>query len=243
MIADVLPVPEQAGTPFKIKEPLSMLTKELLSQSLPTLHLTDKVHQALQYMNENQVAHLPIVEGEKYVGLISEDDLLLAENDHDTLDNLQQSFSNISAKENDHFLRAIQLAGDNALSVVPVVNEENELAGTVTYNELLKHASGFMSLNEPGGLIVLEMESNQYSFNEISKLVESNDAQITQLNTSNDAETGMMQVTIRVNKSEISDIIATFQRYEYNVKYFFGEEQYANELRSNYDNLMNYLKI
>jgi len=90
---------------------------------------------------------------------------------------------------------------------------------------------------------VLEMESNQYSFNEISKLVGANDAQITQLNTSNDAETGMMQVTIRINKPEVSDIVATFQRYDYNVKYFFGEELYANELKTNYDNLMNYLKI
>lgn len=220
-----------------------MLTRELQSQSLPSLHLHDKVYQALQLLNDNQVTHLPIEEGDKFIGLISEDDLLQADNDNDTLDKLQQSFSNISVKENEHFLKAVQLAADNGLSVVPVVNEENELTGTVTYYELLKHAAGFMSLNEPGGLIVLEMESNQYSFNEISKLVETNDAQITQLNTTNDPETGMMQVTIRINKPEISDIIATFQRYEYNIKYFFGEEQYANELRSNYDNLMNYLKI
>jgi acetoin utilization protein AcuB len=220
-----------------------MLTRELLSQTLPSLHLTDKVYQALQLMNDNQVAHLPIVEADKFIGLISEDDLLQAENDNDTLDLLQQSFAALSVKENEHFLKAVQMAADNGLSVVPVISEENELIGTVSYNDLLKHASGFMSLNEPGGLIVLEMESNQYSFNEISKLVETNDAQITQLNTSNDAESGMMQVTIRVNKPEISDIIATFQRYEYNIKYFFGEEQYANELRSNYDNLMNYLKI
>ena len=89
----------------------------------------------------------------------------------------------------------------------------------------------------------MEMESNQYSFGEISKIVETNDAQITQLNTSNDAETGLMQVTLRINKPEVSDIVATFQRYEYNVKYYFGEEIYENELRSNYDNLMNYLKI
>jgi glycine betaine/choline ABC-type transport system substrate-binding protein len=94
-----------------------------------------------------------------------------------------------------------------------------------------------------GLLVVLEMESNQYSFSEISKILETNDAQITQLNTSNDAETGLMQVTLRINKPEVSDIVATFQRYEYNVKYFFGEEQYGNELRTNYDNLMNYLKI
>lgn len=220
-----------------------MLTRELISQTLPYLRLTDKVYQALQMMNDNHVTHLPIAEADKYVGVISEEDLLQAENDNDELSTLQQSFSDISVKGDEHFLKAVQLAADSGLSVVPVVTEENELLGTVAYNELLKFSSEFMSLSEPGGLIVLEMESNQYSFNEISKLVETNDAQITQLNTSNDAETGMMQVTIRINKPEVSDIVATFQRYDYNVKYFFGEELYANELRSNYDNLMNYLKI
>ncbi len=220
-----------------------MLSRELLSQTLPSLHLDDKVHQALQIMNDNRVNHLPIVEGEKFIGIISEEDLLQAENDKAELAELQQSFSDISVKDDDHFLKAVQLAADSGLSIVPVVSEENELVGTLAYNELLKFSSEFMSLSEPGGLIVLEMESNQYSFNEISKLVETNDAQITQLNTSNDAETGMMQVTIRINKPEVSDVVATFTRYEYNVKYFFGEELYANELRSNYDNLMNYLKI
>jgi predicted transcriptional regulator len=220
-----------------------MLTRELRSQTLPSLHLYDKVHHALQLMNDNQVTHLPIVEGDKYIGIISEDDLLQADSDKDTLDALQQSFANTSVNEEEHFLKAVQIAAENGLSVVPVVTAENELVGTVVYNDLLKYASEFMSLNEPGGLIVLEMENNNYSFNEISKLVETNDAQIKQLNTSTDPETGIILVTIRVNKPEISDIVATFQRYEYNVKYFFGEELYTNELQSNYDNLMNYLKI
>ncbi len=194
-------------------------------------------------MNDNHVTHLPIVQGEKYIGLVSEEDLMQADNDNSPLEELQQSFSGISVKTNEHFLKALQIAAENGLSVVPLVNDDNELTGTVVYNDLLKYASGFMSLNEPGALIVLEIPSNQYSFNEISKLVETNDAQITQLNTSNDVESGMMQVTIRINKPEVSDIIATFQRYDYNVKYFFGEELYTNELRSNYDNLMNYLRI
>jgi acetoin utilization protein AcuB len=220
-----------------------MLTGELQSQNLPYLHLSDKVSRALQLMNDNRVTHLPVVDGEKFVGILSEDDLLQAENDHDELGTLQQSFGNTSVKSTEHFLKAIQVAAENSLSVVPVVDADNTIAGAVAYSDLLKHASEFMSLNEPGGLIVLEVESNQYSFNEISKLVETNDAQITQLNTSNDPDTGMMQVTIRINKAEVSDIVATFQRYEYNVKYYFGEELYVNELRNNYDNLMNYLKI
>jgi predicted transcriptional regulator len=220
-----------------------MLTRDLHSQVLPYLHLHDKVYQALQMMNESHVSHLPIVDGDKYVGLISEDDLLQVENDTSELSTLQQSFSVNSVKEDEHFLKAVKLAVENGYSVVPVVNEENEITGTVAYADLLKQASAFMNINEPGGLIVLEMEAKDYSFNAISRIIESNDAQIKQLNTTTDPQTGLIQVTVKVNKPEISDIVATFQRYEYNVKYYFGEELYENELRSNYDNLMNYLKI
>jgi CBS domain-containing protein len=220
-----------------------MLTIDLASQNIPYLHLQDKVFRALQLMNDNQVAHLPIVDGEKFVGIISEDDLMLAENEHASLSELQQSFANAFVRADEHFLKAILVAAENGLSVVPVVDAENDLAGAVTYNDLLKRASEFMSLSEPGGLIVLEMPTNQYSFTEISKILETNDVQITQLNTYNDNETGIMRVTVRINKTDISNIVAAFQRYEYDVKYYSGEEQYENELRNNYDNLMNYLKI
>ena len=220
-----------------------MLTRNLQTQTLPYLRLSDKVHQALELMNENHLEHLPIVDGDKYVGLISEDDLSQAENDHLSLEKLTQSISNPAVKEDEHVLKAIQLAVQNGLTVVPVVGEENELMGVVTYADLLKYSSEFMSLNEPGGLIVLEVESKNYSFNEINRLVEGNDAQIKQLNTNVDPETGLMEVTIKVNKTEVSDIVSTFQRHEYNIKYYFGEELFENELRSNYDNLMNYLKI
>jgi acetoin utilization protein AcuB len=194
-------------------------------------------------MNENHVEHLPIVEGDKYVGMISEDDLSQAENDHSSLEQFKQSISNPSVKEDEHVLRAIQVAVQNGLTVVPIVGENAELIGVVTYADLLKYSSEFMSLNEPGGLIVLEMESKDYSFNEISRIIEGNEAQIKQLNTNVDPTTGLMEVTIKINKTEVSDIVASFQRHEYNVKYYFGEELFENELRTNYDNLMNYLKI
>ena len=218
-----------------------MLTRDLISNSIPYLHKDDTVFHALQLMNDYHVAHLPVVENENYLGVISEEQLLQTDEEN-TIKELPVSDVSISVQANDHFLRAIQTAVINKLSIVPVV-EEKQLVGIVTYNDLLKNASEFMSLNDPGALIVLELESRNYSFTEINRIVESNDAQITQLNTFTDPETGIMQVTIRINKLEVSDILSTFQRYEYNVKYYFGEEIYENELRTNYDNLMNYLKI
>ena len=218
-----------------------MLTRDLISHSIPYLRLDDKVFHALQLMNDHHVAHLPIVAEDKYLGIISEEQLLHSDDDN-LLKQLLISDGGKSVQANDHFLKAIQIAVQNKLSIVPVM-EDNHILGIVTYNDLLRNASDFMSLNDPGGLIVLEIEGKNYSFNELNRIVESNDAQITQLNSITDPETGMMQVTIRINKLEISDIISTLQRYEYNVKYYFGEELYENELRSNYDNLMHYLKI
>jgi acetoin utilization protein AcuB len=220
-----------------------MLTRDLQSQMIPYLHLHDTVYQALQLMNDYHVVHLPIVDDNKYIGIVSEDELLRAGDDTAELQEIREVFPTPSVKDDEHFLKAIQIAVQNSLSVVPVIEGEHNIVGVVTYNDLLKHSSDFMSLHEPGGLIVIELEGKEYSFNEISRIVESNDAQITQLNTHTDQETGMMQLTIKINKLEVSDIVATFQRYEYNVKYYFGEELYENELRNNYDNLMNYLKI
>ena len=218
-----------------------MLTRELISNSIPYLHKSDKVYQALQLMNDYHVAHLPIVDEERYLGIVSEEQLLHSD-DQNLLDQLAISDGGTSVQANDHFLKAIQVAVQNKLSVVPVIENE-QILGIVTYNDLLKNASSFMSLNDPGALVVLEMEGKAYSFSEINKIIESNDAQITQLNSYTDPETGIVQVTIRINKLEVSDIISTFQRYEYNVKYYFGEEMYENELRTNYDNLMHFLNI
>ncbi|HET7897647.1 MAG TPA: CBS domain-containing protein, partial [Flavisolibacter sp.] len=192
-------------------------------------------------MNDYHVAHLPVVEDENYLGIISEEQLLQSD-EESQLNDLPITDGSTSVQANEHFLKAIQTAVVNKLSIVPVV-EEKQLLGIVTYNDLLRNASDFMSLNEPGALIVLEVDNRNYSFTEINKIVESVDAQITQLNTLTDPESGTVQVTIRVNKIQVSDLISTFQRYEYNIKYYFGEELYENELKTNYDNLMNYLNI
>jgi hypothetical protein len=117
------------------------------------------------------------------------------------------------------------------------------LLGVVAMPELLNALFKFVGGEEPGAIIVIEMDKRDYSFGEISRLVETNDAYITQLNTSVDSTTGLLQLTLKINKFEISDIIATFQRYEYVVKYYFGEESYANQLKDNYDLLMTYLRI
>jgi predicted transcriptional regulator len=219
-----------------------VLNKEIISTIVPTLNPGDTVFQALELMSEFHVSQLAVVAQDKYLGLVFENDLL---NTDETvvLSTLSDHFSRIAVHANTHFIEAIQASNDYNLSVIPVVEKENEFLGVIPATDLLKFYGRITGASEPGGVIVLEMDQRNFSFSEISKLVETNDAQITQLNTYWDTQASAFFVTLKINKFEISDIIATFQRYDYQVKYYFGEELYENELKDNYDHLMNYLKI
>jgi len=220
-----------------------LLNKEIISAAIPSLHLNDPVSQALDLMADFHVTHLPVVVEDKLAGLVSEDDLLNVENDEMLLSQLQPSFSKIAAHADAFFFEAVQLVNENGLTLIPVIAGDLEYTGSIIATDLLKQLGRNSGVNDLGGIIVLEMEKVSFSFTEISKLVETNDAQIIQLNTYTDAPSGNFYITLRINKAEISDIVATFQRYEYQVKYYFGEELYENELRNNYDHLMNYLNI
>jgi acetoin utilization protein AcuB len=220
-----------------------LLNKEIISAAVPSLHLNDPVSQALDLMADFHVTHLPVVTGDKLAGLVSEEDLLNVEDDNTLLEQLQPGFSKIAAHADSFFFEAVQLVNENALTLIPVISQELEYTGAIIATDLLRQLGRVTGVSDAGGIIVLEMEKVSFSFTEISKLVETNDAQIIQLNTYSDVPSGSFFITLRINKAEISDIVATFQRYEYQVKYYFGEELYENELRSNYDHLMNYLNI
>ncbi len=140
-------------------------------------------------------------------------------------------------------VEAVRMTNEFNLSVTPIVDIDMNWVGAITTPDLLKFVGKRYGMEDTGGIIVLELEKREFSFSQISKLVETNDAYITQLNTYFDTNLGLLYVTIKINKFEISDIVATFQRYDYHVKYYFGEELYENELKTNYDHPMNYLNI
>ena len=170
-------------------------------------------------------------------------DLYEVSDDSIALDQLGWPLPRPSVKPTDHFLAAVQVMGEQGLSLVPVITEQQELLATISALELTTAIGKFLGLQAGGALLVLEKEAQHYTASEVAKLVESNDAQLLQLNTTVNAQTGNIQITIRLNKYEVSDVIATFQRYDYTVRFYVGEEQYANELKSNYDHLIHYLKI
>lgn len=219
-----------------------MLASQMINTGFPAVNLFDRASLALSLMDEYDVLHLPVLSEEKFAGIISKDDLLDMD-EKAFLASAETAPQKISVKGEEHFLAALKLIAENDLSLLPVVNEQSELMGVIPAKEMLRTLSGFVGNEDKGGIIVLESDKRNFSFGEISRLVETNDAYITQLNTHTEGDTGQLVITLKVNRIEISDIVATFQRYEYNVRFYFGQEEYANELKENYNHLISYLNM
>lgn len=220
-----------------------MLTAELINQNIPRLKPADSLKKALQLISDFKVTHLPVVADNKFLGLISEDDLLDIEGDQINIENLQEHLIAAAVPNIAHFLIAVNCSIQFDTNVVPVIDAEQNFYGVITTSDLLKAMGNFAGANEIGGIIVLEMERSQFSISEISRIVESNDCTILHLNTTTNPESGLLTVTIHINAREISTVIATFERYEYLVVYNFGAEQFENDIDRNYRNFMHYLEI
>lgn len=220
-----------------------MLTAELINNNIPRLQLQDSVSKALQLINDYRVTHLPVVAEDKYLGMISEDDLLDVEAEKGTIEFLQENFVPAFVKENEHFLNAVKCSNQFETTIVPVTNEERELVGVITVTDLLKALGDFSGANEIGGIIVMEMERSQFAISEISRIVESNDSTVLHLNTTVQPDTGLLTVSLHLNKKEIAAIVSAFERYDYDIIYYFGDEKFENEIHSNYRHLMSYLDI
>jgi CBS-domain-containing membrane protein len=214
----------------------------LLDHDFQVLNVHDTVAQAIETMEAEQVFTLPVLDGQQFLGVVELDDLESASL-QDELETLQPLFLKVSVRTGDHFIQALRLRSKYQLDIVPVLNEQQEWEGVIESARLLDQASQLLGAEETGSMVVLGMSRTDYAPGEINRLVESNDATIMNMNAVTDPASGMLQVMIRINKEDISGIIATFQRYEYKVLYHYGEEAFDNSLQNNLEHLFNYLNI
>ena len=194
-------------------------------------------------MEEYKVSHLPIVNNQEFLGLISELDIYNLNNFDEPLGNHKLSLKHPYVFENQHIYDVLKLVNEQNLSLVPVLNGEGNYLGSINLQNLIKYFALSLSVDNPGGIVVLEMTYNDYSLTELAKIVEENDAKILSIFLLNHEDSTRLDVFLKINKVDISSILKTFERYNYFVKASFGEEDDNEDLRERYNSLMNYLNV
>lgn len=216
---------------------------DLISSEIPELTFSDNGVNALNLMDEYKVVHLPIIHNGIYLGLISESDILEMEKPTVAFSAVDQTLLEISTTNSAHIYEILRLMDEYQLSLLPVVTEDGHYEGCITVSNLIHNLAQMQAVGEPGGTIVLEMNSNDYSLSEIAQIVEGNDAKILSVIISTSPDSLKMEVTIKVNKEDLNPIIQTFNRYDYSIKYYYQKPRYSEDLKRRYEELMKYLNM
>ncbi|MFM8962622.1 MAG: CBS domain-containing protein [Sphingomonadales bacterium] len=194
-------------------------------------------------MDEFQVNHLPVLKNGNFVGLISESELLDQTTLEPSLDALFQHLPRPFAYADAHLFDLLQHFALFKLTVLPVLDRQEQFLGVISAQELLQLLAETGGLHEAGSVLVLEMNANDYTLAQIAQIVESNQAKILNLFVTYLPDSTKIQVNLRINQQNLRAIIRTFERYDYQVLASFDNTQQPNELQERYQELMHYLSM
>jgi len=223
----------------------SIIAEDLLNQMIPPLKATDSPEKAARWLDEFHVSQLPVLNNRQYLGLITEADLLDHEATEQELGKMALKFANVHVQRDQHFYNIIELAVQNKIQLVPVLDDQHEYLGVVTISDTLAAFGKVPVASHQQGILVLAMEERDYSLTQISRYVEENNAKIISSHVAQDEhDPYRIRLTLKLNTPNITRIIATLERFGYSITaQFSGTEEVGEDEQERYSALLRYLNI
>lgn len=219
-----------------------MIANDLIGTILP-VKTTDSVQTVFDRMDEFRVNHLPLVDENLYLGLVSYDDIIEVTDFSSPVGEVHLSITNGNIGYQQHVYNVIRHFYEKHLSLVPVTDEEQHYLGSISINSIVEYIATLTSAKEPGGVIVLEISNRENSLAHMAQIVESNNAQILSSYVQSFPDSTRLEITLKLNYQDISAIVASFKRYDYNVKDTYNDIKQDDDAGDRYDQLMNYLSL
>jgi acetoin utilization protein AcuB len=220
-----------------------MTARDLINDSFPPLKPDDTGLKAIRWMEEFRLDHLPLVDQTNYIGLISEQDVLKLDSLERPLSHQQIPLIKPFAKANQPIFEVVKIMAQHHLTLIPVVDDDNHYLGLINTTDLLKYYKDSGIFDDATGVVVLEMDTRNYSLSEIAHLVELEDAKILSSFVTPHPENETFDITLKINQVDLSRILSSFSRHGYYVKEHYNQAQFVEDLRSRYDSLIKYLDI
>ncbi len=221
-----------------------MLAENLISDVIPSVKSSENGQIALDLMDLYRVSHIPVVDDSEYLGLISDkliyDLNLLEESVGQELDKLDTSH----AHKDQHIFEVAMVMYKLKISVLPVLDDNHFYIGAITLYDLARRFASLFSLQEIGGVLVLEMNVNDYSLVQISKIVENNGGKVLSSFLDRKPGTSNLDVILKLDTEELSSITQAFTRFGYNIKAVYLDNSVLDDLYNDrYDQFMKYMNI
>lgn len=221
-----------------------MTSDLLVNQDIPYIKPSDSTFRALELLEEYKQISLPVVDDSTLCGLVSEDLLLQIENDTFPVSTIDFTDKDFFCRTTTHYLDVLSTMLQHQHSIIPVLSNDDKYEGLISFTDILSEFSKISALDTSGGIILLKIQYLDYSLSEISRIVESNGAKILisySENIPDDNENVI--ITLKINQEDLTHIIATFERFNYQILATFHQSENGDDSKERLSNLFKYLNI
>lgn len=221
-----------------------MIAEELINQMIPMLRPDDPASKALSLMEELRCSQLPVVDNGKFLGFFSEEGILETGDQEKSIGNFELIGENCKVSTEAHLYEVVRVAGENKMQIVAVENNLRMYAGSITVSDIMASFSQTAAIQMTGSVLVLGIDLMDYSLAEIARLVEENNAKILSSTLIQDpVNAGQTRLTMKINQTDLSRIIATLERFGYRIVGRYQEVRITDTEKERFDSLMRYLNI
>ncbi len=220
-----------------------MLLQQLLSPDVPAIAPSDSNDYISSLFFASQLQQLPVIDDGHYLGLLDAKDLPALPGDEDDMN--QHPYENFrpAISINAHPFEAMRIVHLHGLSILPVLNEDQEYAGSLTKENLVKYLIENMGIDVNGGIIVLEMEPRNYNLSQVARICENEQVLILGAQVKTNVLTAKLELTIKTNTTDLSAVVQALERFEYTVLDTYGDQKIESDIVDRYKLLMNYINM
>lgn len=219
-----------------------MNLSEFIINDIKPLTNTDAVGDLQLLFNQLTFSHIPIRNADGvYLGCISENDAHCFESDK-PIEKYRYSGDHFFVREDTNWLDVLEAFAQNATNIMPVLDSNSKYLGYYEVNDIISLFNETPFFSEAGAILIVEKGLQDYSFSEVSQIVESNDGKLLGAFISK-IENDVAQITVKIGNTSLNDIMQTFRRYSYNVISGHEEDSYLENQKERSDYLNKYLNM
>jgi len=216
-------------------------TTNYIINDIKPFDINSSISEVQTAFNQLTYSHIPVSKDGAYMGCISETDAHCFESEK-TITDFQYALESFYVTKLTNWLDILEAFALNASNIMPVLDVNNNYLGYYELADIMDLFNDTPFLSEAGGIIVVEKGSSDYSFSEISQIVETNDGRILGAFISK-IENDVTQCTIKIGHTGMNAIVQTFRRYGYNITSEHQEDKMLKDLKERSDYLDRYLNI
>ncbi|PCJ97453.1 MAG: acetoin utilization protein acuB [Flavobacteriaceae bacterium] len=201
----------------------------------------DSLKNVIQFFKDTTYSHVAIVEEERFLGVLSENDL---ENfkEGKKIGDYRYNLESFFARNETSWLDVLEIFARNNANLIPILDKDEKVMGYYDLNDIISEFIDTPFFTEPGGILVVAKGLKDYSFSEIAQIVETNNAKLIG-GFITDIHNDVVQVTIKTNSTDLNEVIQTFRRYNYTIIFGNNDDQFVENLKQRSDYLDKYLNV